>query len=80
MHSFGFQYIDDIQFLTYDMHLILSHVERWWPERNTFQLPVGEMTVTLWDVAYTANILGLPSKGDPIYFSPRLTAVDLIQL
>ncbi|KAJ6831335.1 protein MAIN-LIKE 1-like [Iris pallida] len=75
VRSFGFQYLDQIKFLTHDVHLILSLAERWWPERNTFQLPVGEMTITLCDVA---NILELPITGDPIYFNQQSTPSDLI--
>ena len=44
-----------------DPHLISALVERWRPETNTFHLPVGEMTVTLEDVAY---LWGLPIKGN----------------
>jgi len=35
-------------------------VDRWRPETHTFHLPVGEMTITLEDVAM---ILGLPIRG-----------------
>ena len=38
-------------------------VDRWRPETHTFHLPVGEMTVTLEDVAM---ILGLPIRGLPV--------------
>ena len=44
-----------------DPHLISALVERWRPETNTFHLPVGEMTVTLEDVAC---LWGLPIKGN----------------
>ncbi|KAJ6812681.1 uncharacterized protein M6B38_148280 [Iris pallida] len=75
VQSFGFQYLDQIKFLIHDRDLILSLAERWWPERNTFQLPIGEMTITLCDVA---NILGLPIIGDPIYFDQQSTSSNLI--
>ncbi|KAH9291333.1 hypothetical protein KI387_043480, partial [Taxus chinensis] len=39
-------------------------IERWNPEKNTFQLPTGEMTVTLEDVF---QILRLPITGRPVY-------------
>ncbi|KAJ6805787.1 serine/threonine-protein phosphatase 7 long form-like protein [Iris pallida] len=68
VESFGFNYIDQIEFMQHDRDLLFSLAERWWPQRNTFQLPVGEMTVTLWDVA---KILGLPITGHPIYFTDR---------
>ncbi|XP_015969968.1 protein MAINTENANCE OF MERISTEMS-like [Arachis duranensis] len=38
-------------------------VQRWRPETHTFVLPVGEVTVTLEDVAH---IFGLPIDGEPM--------------
>jgi len=35
-------------------------MDRWRPETHTFHLPVGEMTITLQDVAL---LLGLPCAG-----------------
>nr|GMD77056.1 serine/threonine-protein phosphatase 7 long form homolog [Ipomoea batatas] len=46
-----------------DNPLISALVERWRRETNTFHLTVGEMTVTLEDVAY---LLGLPVDGEPV--------------
>ena len=43
-----------------DWPLITCLVERWWPETHTFHVPVGEMTITLQDVAI---ILGLRIDG-----------------
>ncbi|KAI8023953.1 Perakine reductase [Camellia lanceoleosa] len=43
--------------------VVSSFVERWQPETNTFHLTVGEMTITLDDVA---TILGLPIVGKSI--------------
>ena len=42
---------------------ITALVDRWRPETHTFHLRVGEMTVTLQDVAM---ILGLPIDGAPL--------------
>ena len=44
---------------------ITALVDRWRPETHTFHLRVGEMTVTLQDVAM---ILGLPIDGAPLVF------------
>ena len=44
-----------------DPHLITTLVERWRPETNTFHLLVGEVTVTLEDVAC---LWGLSTKGN----------------
>lgn len=43
--------------------LISALVERWRRETNTFHLPLGEMTITLDEVAL---VLGLEIDGDPI--------------
>ncbi|KAJ6847713.1 serine/threonine-protein phosphatase 7 long form-like protein [Iris pallida] len=75
LHVFGFQYIDQIRFLRHDRDLILSLVERWWPGRNTFQLPFAEMTIVLADVA---NILGLPITGEPIIFDESFSPETVI--
>ncbi|KAJ6796902.1 serine/threonine-protein phosphatase 7 long form-like protein [Iris pallida] len=76
VNAFGFGYVDEFRFLLHDRDLIFSLVERWWPQRNTFQLPVGEMTVTLLDVA---NILGLPIAGEPIFFDNQPSAATTIR-
>ncbi|KAL4276542.1 uncharacterized protein DS421_20g697450 [Arachis hypogaea] len=47
----------------YDWPLASALKERWRPESHTFQLPCGEMTITLQDVAYH---LELGIDGDPV--------------
>ncbi|KAJ6799444.1 protein DEFECTIVE IN MERISTEM SILENCING 3 [Iris pallida] len=76
VEAFGFHHVDAIRIRRHDKDLILSLIERWWPLRNTFQLPVGEITITLADVA---QILGLPITGNPIYFDEQLSPSDLIR-
>jgi Plant mobile domain len=49
-----------------DVSLISALVERWRQETHTFHLPVGEMTVTLEDVAI---LLGVPVNGEPITYN-----------
>ncbi|KAL8545210.1 hypothetical protein ACS0TY_005412 [Phlomoides rotata] len=46
-----------------DRHLITALVERWRPETHTFHFPVGEVTITLQDVAV---IWGLSIEGEPV--------------
>ncbi|KAL8539519.1 hypothetical protein ACS0TY_001214 [Phlomoides rotata] len=46
-----------------DHHLITTLVERWRPETHTFHFPVGEVTITLQDVAI---IWGLSVEGEPV--------------
>nr|XP_012573898.1 protein MAIN-LIKE 1-like [Cicer arietinum] len=59
-----------------DNNLIYAFVERWHSETSSFNMPFGEMTITLDDVV---NLLGLPIMGD--FYSPpdveRVTACNL---
>ncbi|KAK9939647.1 hypothetical protein M0R45_016337 [Rubus argutus] len=59
----GFGYFRMIPTISLDNALISALVERWRKETNTFHLPVGEMTITLEDVAL---LLGLPIDGKPV--------------
>ncbi|GAB4824809.1 hypothetical protein Ancab_040321 [Ancistrocladus abbreviatus] len=59
----GFKYLRCIPAISLDNPLISALVERWRRETNTFHLNVGEMTVTLEDVAY---LLGLAIDGEPV--------------
>ncbi|XP_021729680.1 protein MAIN-LIKE 2-like [Chenopodium quinoa] len=59
----GFGYLKFIPAISIDNPLISALVERWRRETNTFHLTVGEMTVTLEDVAY---LLGLAIDGEPV--------------
>jgi hypothetical protein len=46
-----------------DSAALMTHVDRWRLETNTFHLLCGEITVTLQDVTM---ILGLPIDGAPV--------------
>lgn len=59
----GFRYLRQIPSISLDNPLISALVERWRTETNTFHLTVGEMTITLKDVAL---LLGLPVEGEPV--------------
>lgn len=59
----GFGYLRLIPAISLDNPLISALVERWRRETNTFHLNVGEMTVTLEDVAY---LVGLAIDGEPV--------------
>ncbi|GMP67712.1 hypothetical protein CsSME_00027606 [Camellia sinensis var. sinensis] len=59
----GFNYLRLIPAISLDNPLISALVERWRRETNTFHFTVGEMTVTLEDVAY---LLGLAVDGEPV--------------
>ncbi|KAF7833542.1 protein MAIN-LIKE 2 isoform X1 [Senna tora] len=63
VHKAGFGYLRSIPAISLDNPLISALVERWRRETNTFHLNVGEMTVTLKDVAL---LLGLAIDGDPV--------------
>ncbi|RVW47324.1 Serine/threonine-protein phosphatase 7 long form-like [Vitis vinifera] len=56
----GFYGVYCIGHITLDWGLITSLVERWRPETHIFHLPIGEMTITLQDIAV---ILGLRIHG-----------------
>ncbi|PKA65580.1 Serine/threonine-protein phosphatase 7 long form like [Apostasia shenzhenica] len=49
--------------ITLDHNLLIVLVDRWSPETNIFHLPVGEMTITLQDIAV---ILGVQIDGYPL--------------
>lgn len=59
----GFGYLRKIPAISLDNPLISALVERWRRETNTFHFVVGEMTVTLQDVAL---MLGLAIDGKPV--------------
>ncbi|XP_062155906.1 protein MAIN-LIKE 2-like [Alnus glutinosa] len=59
----GFRYLRMIPAINFDSALIAALVERWRRETNTFHLPVGEMAITLEDVAL---LLGLAIDGEPV--------------
>ncbi|KAJ9691645.1 hypothetical protein PVL29_013747 [Vitis rotundifolia] len=59
----GFYGVYHIGHITLDWGLITSLVKRWRHKTHTFHLPVGEMTITLQDIAI---ILGLRIHGFPI--------------
>ena len=56
----GFYGIYRVGHIAIDWPLITSLVERWRPETHTFHVPVGEMTITLQNVAI---LLGLRIHG-----------------
>ncbi|KAL2534972.1 Aminotransferase-like [Abeliophyllum distichum] len=70
----GFGYLRLIPAISLDNPLISALVERWRRETNTFHMTVGEMTVTLEDVAY---LLGLPIDGEPV-IGVTYTACDAL--
>ena len=52
----GFYGIYRLGHIAIDWPLIISLIERWWPETHTFHVPVGEMTITLQDVAILLSL------------------------
>ncbi|KAL6530533.1 hypothetical protein OROMI_028422 [Orobanche minor] len=70
----GFGYLRLIPAISLDNPLISALVERWRKETNTFHMTVGEMTVTLEDVAY---LLGLRIDGEPV-IGVTYTTCDLV--
>ncbi|KAL0927843.1 hypothetical protein M5K25_002058 [Dendrobium thyrsiflorum] len=56
----GLDCVSQMRYLRMDHHLLTALVERWSPQTNSFHLTVGEMTITLQDVAM---ILGVQIDG-----------------
>ncbi|QHO31416.1 uncharacterized protein DS421_8g241420 [Arachis hypogaea] len=63
LRATGFYHVSKIGVIRGFHPLLVALVERWRPETHTFVLPVGEVTVTLEDVAY---IFGLPIDGEAV--------------
>ena len=63
----GLHRLMEMRWMRIDHALITGLAERWRPETNTFHFPIGEVTVTLEDVAY---IYGLPINGSPVTGRP----------
>ncbi|KAJ4747278.1 Serine/threonine-protein phosphatase 7 long form-like protein [Rhynchospora pubera] len=64
----GLSHITKVKHVNVDMPLLKAMVEFWRPETHTFHFPVGEMTVTLQDVAF---LYGLRSTGIPVRSNTR---------
>ena len=73
---FGFYGLYRIGHVTLDWALMTSLVERWRLETHTFHLLVGEMTITLKDVAI---ILGLWIHGPPVTDTCDFNVLSLCQ-
>ncbi|XP_057733938.1 serine/threonine-protein phosphatase 7 long form homolog [Arachis stenosperma] len=63
LRATGFYHVSKIGIIRGFHPLLAALVERWRPETHTFVMPVGEITVTLEDVAY---IFGLPIDGEAV--------------
>ncbi|WCJ24839.1 Aminotransferase-like plant mobile domain family protein [Euphorbia peplus] len=59
----GFGYLRKLPSISLDNPLISALVERWRKETNSFHFLIGEMSITLEDVAL---LLGLPIDGEPV--------------
>ncbi|XP_065873874.1 protein MAIN-LIKE 2 isoform X2 [Euphorbia lathyris] len=72
----GFGYLRKIPAISLDNPLISALVERWRRETNTFHFIVGEMTVTLQDVAL---LLGLAIDGKPVIGITHTTCIKVCE-
>lgn len=71
----GFGYFRFLPSINLDKALVSALVERWRRETNTFHMTVGEMTITLEDVAL---LLGLKVNGDPFIRKKRTSIASSI--
>lgn len=76
LNAYGFYGVHQILQVKINDPFICTVVERWRPETHTFHLPVGEMTVTLEDVAV---FLGLPVDGMPVCGATNLKWEEIIE-
>ena len=64
-----------------DLPLLLAFVERWQPDTNTFHMPFGEITITLYDVLYLLRLsirgTHLSSEGEKTYVSQLTTMLNV---
>ncbi|KAI3453905.1 hypothetical protein Pfo_010568 [Paulownia fortunei] len=63
LYDMGFYGVYRYGHFDMDFHLITALVERWRPKTHTFHFRIGEVTITLQDVAV---IWGLPVDGQPV--------------
>ncbi|KAL4372911.1 hypothetical protein AHAS_Ahas05G0029100 [Arachis hypogaea] len=63
LRATGFYHVSRIGVIRGFHPMLAALVERWRPETHSFVLPIGEVTVTLEDVAH---IFGLPIDGEPV--------------
>ncbi|KAL4356270.1 hypothetical protein AHAS_Ahas09G0069900 [Arachis hypogaea] len=69
----GFYHVSRIGVIRGFYLMLAALVERWRPETHTFVLPVGEVIVTLEDVAH---IFGLPIDGEPLGWVRRIRDIE----
>ena len=70
----GFYGIYRLGHIMIDWALITCLVKRWRPETHTFHVPVGEMTITLQDIAI---ILGIRINGPAVMGTCVLDVAEL---
>ncbi|KAJ4734194.1 hypothetical protein LUZ62_080769 [Rhynchospora pubera] len=63
LKNLGLIHISQVENVNLDTALLKAMIEFWRPETHTFHFPIGEMTVTLQDVAF---LYGLRTVGTPV--------------
>lgn len=79
VHDFGLLLFVDCSFTMLDASLLTAFVERWHKETSSFNLPFGEINITLDDIS---SLFNLPINGNfftAIVISQKLACMAVVR-